>query len=119
MSLCNPDHDLSIRPNIELYSQFRLRCHLQSLGQNPAIPRFHGRLVGAKDVITIIHVGKGSDLIIDHVHEWTNIGEIKNHDPHELIGEISGNEKGVMCRRSGLVIFTRIKSMAKFYEKVA
>lgn len=74
--------------------------------------------IGAKDVVTIIHIGKDDDLIIDHIRERTNIGKIKNHD-HEPIGEISGNEKGVMYRCSGLIIFRCKKSMTQCDKEVA
>ena len=66
-----------------------------------------------------MRVGKGGDLIIDHIREWTNVGEVKDHDPREFIGEISGDEKGMMRRRSGLMIFRRIKPMSQFDEEIA
>jgi hypothetical protein len=82
------------------------------------IVRHCGRLVGTKDVITVIHIGKDGDLIIGHVREWMNVGEVKNHDPREFIGEISGHKKGMMRRRSGLVIFRCIKSIGQLDEEV-
>ena len=119
MNSRNSGHDLSIRPNIYLYSQLGHRHQLQSLGQNPAVSRHRGRSLGAKDVIAVVRVEESGDLIIHHVRERTNISEVKNHDPRELIGEVSSDEKGVKRRRSDLVMFRRIKAVTQLDKEIA